>query len=154
MLEGRGGGDRRVDHDSAAMRTRKFTLPSRHDVLAVALGGAAGGLLRTVLANGYDPGAGWPWVTFAVNIAGTLLLGYVVTRHHEASPLPAYRRPLIGNGFCGALTTFSALQLELLEMVDDERFGLALAYAAATLAAGLIGIHLATEATRRLGLVS
>jgi CrcB protein len=129
-------------------------LPSRHDVIAVALGGAAGGLLRTVLADGFDPGTGWPWVTFAVNVAGTLLLGYVVTRHHEASPLPAYRRPLIGTGFCGALTTFSTLQLELLEMIDDERFGLAIAYAGASLAAGLVGVHLATSATRRLGLVA
>ncbi len=153
MLEGRGSGDRRVGHDAAAMSIRKSTLPTRHDMLAVALGGALGGLLRTVLANGYDPGNGWPWVTFAVNLAGTLLLGFVVTRHHESAPLPAYRRPLVGNGFCGALTTFSALQLELLEMIDDERFAMAFAYAGASLAAGLVGVHLATAATRRLGLV-
>jgi fluoride exporter len=141
-------------HDAGRMSARKTLLPGRHDVLAVALGGAAGGLLRTVLADSFHSGTGWPWVTFAVNIAGTLLLGYVVTRHHEASPLPAYRRPLIGNGFCGALTTFSTLQLELLEMIDDERFGLAIAYVAASVGAGFVGVHLATAATRRLGLVA
>ena len=137
-------------HHPARMSAPTSPLPTRHALLAVALGGAAGGLVRTVLAHGYDPGSGWPWVTFAVNVAGALLLGYVVTRHHERSPLPAYRRPLIGNGFCGALTTFSTLQLELLEMIDDQRFGLAIGYAAATVAAGLAGVHLATVATRRL----
>ena len=57
----------------------------------------------------------WPWVTFAVNVAGAFLLGYFATRLQERLPLSAYRRPLLGTGFCGALTTFSTMQLELLQ---------------------------------------
>lgn len=129
----------------------QFSNIDQRELAAIAAGGAAGALLRTGLADAFDAGSGWPWVTFAVNIAGTLLLGYFVTRLQERLPLSAYRRPLLGTGFCGALTTFSTLQLELLEMIDGDRFGLAAAYAAATLFAGLGGVHLATAITRRQG---
>ena len=130
---------------------QQFPNLDRSELAAIAVGGAAGALIRAGLAEGFDPGSGWPWATFAVNIAGTLLLGYLVTRLQERLPLSAYRRPLLGTGFCGALTTFSTMQLELLEMIDGDRFALAASYAAASLLAGLAGLHLATAVTRRQG---
>ncbi|NUT57087.1 MAG: fluoride efflux transporter CrcB, partial [Thermoleophilia bacterium] len=57
-----------------------------------------------------------------------------------------YRRALLGQGFCGALTTFSAFQLELLQMLDHDRAGLALAYAAVSLALGLAAAELGRRA--------
>ena len=57
-----------------------------------------------------------------------------------------YRRALLGQGFCGALTTFSAFQLELLHMLDAGRTGLALAYAAVSLALGLAAAELGRRA--------
>jgi fluoride exporter len=56
-------------------------------------------------------GHGWPWATFAANLVGTALLGYFVTRLQERLPPSTFRRPLLGTGLCGALTTFSTLQL-------------------------------------------
>jgi CrcB protein len=76
-----------------------------------------------------------------------VLLGYLATRLQERLPLSAYRRPLLGTGLCGALTTFSTMQLELLRMLDHRRAGLAFGYAAASVAAGFWGYHTAT--TRR-----
>jgi len=100
--------------------------PDRQELAAIALGGAAGALLRVALSQSYTTaGASWPWVTFAVNIAGAILLGYFVTRLQERLPLSAYRRPLLGTGFCGALTTFSTMQLELLRMLDRDHAALA-----------------------------
>ena len=85
-------------------------------------GGIAGALARAVVAEAlpHDPGQ-WPWATLLVNVAGAFVLGLVAAR--------GFRRALIGQGFCGALTTFSTFQLELLQMLDAGRDGLALAYA-------------------------
>ena len=118
----------------------------RRELGAIFLGGALGALLRAGLAEAFPPTAAeWPWATFAVNIVGAGLLGYWFT----AIPHTSYRRPLLTTGFCGALTTFSTVQLELLEMIDADRFGLAVAYLAVSLAAGLAGVQLATVAARR-----
>ena len=126
----------------------------RHDRLqlaAIFAGGAIGALVRVALARtGAGGASGWPWMTFAANLAGAFLLGYVVTRLQERLPLSAYRRPLLGTGFCGAVTTFSALQLELREMIDAQRFGLAAGYAASSVVLGYACVHLATAFARRV----
>ena len=72
-----------------------------------------------------------------------------MTRLQERLPLSAYRRPLLGTGLCGALTTFSTMQLELLQMLDRGAWGLALAYAGASVAAGFLAVALATNVVRR-----
>ncbi len=54
-----------------------------------------------------DKGGQWPWTTFTVNIVGAFMLGYFTTRLQERLPLSSYRRPFLGTGICGALTTFS-----------------------------------------------
>ena len=120
--------------------------------LRLAIG--AGGALGTYGRVGVDqlvgpPGGGWPWATFAVNVAGCLLLGYLIARLLERLPPSTYRRPLLGSGLCGALTTFSTLQMELLDMLRADRYGLAVGYAAASMAAGLAAFLLATSAVRR-----
>ena len=89
----------------------------RRELGAIFVGGAAGSLVRVALITVYPSSpASWPWATFAINISGAVLLGYLVTRLQERLPLSTYRRPLWGTGFCGAYTTFSTMQLELLQM--------------------------------------
>jgi CrcB protein len=125
--------------------------PDRQEIAAIAVGGAAGALLRVALARSYTAGVdSWPWATFAVNLVGAFLLGYFVTRLQERLPLSAYRRPLIGTGFCGALTTFSTFQVELLKLVRHDDAGVAVGYLAASLAVGCVGVYAATAATRRV----
>jgi CrcB protein len=114
------------------------------------VGGAVGAVVRVALAQtGAGTAPNWPWITFAVNILGAFLLGYFVTRLQERLPLSAYRRPLLGTGFCGAFTTFSTMQVELLKMLDANRYGLAAGYAAASVALGYASIHLGTSVARR-----
>ena len=95
----------------------------------------------------HDPDT-WPWATFAINIAGAILLGWLVTRLQERLPLSAYRRPLLGTGFCGALTTFSTMQVELLDMLDAGNTGLALGYAVASIVVGFAAVTLVTNVVR------
>ena len=108
-------------------------------------GGFAGALARLSLVEALPHGAlEWPWPTFIANLVGAFLLGWFTTRLQERLPLSAYRRPLLGTGFCGALTTFSTLQIELLDMALGE----AVLYAAASVAAGFAAVALATNLVR------
>jgi CrcB protein len=130
--------------------------PDTREVGAIFLGGAIGGLLRVGLNRAFPQGAGasWPWVTFAINVSGSFLLGYFVTRLQERLPLSTYRRPALGTGFCGAYTTFSTMQLELLGMLDRGRYGLAAGYVAASVVAGYLAIYAATALVRRVRVVA
>ena len=92
----------------------------------------------------------WPWATFIVNIVGAFLVGYFTTRLLERLPLSSYRRPLLGTGFCGGLTTFSTMQVETLRMIDHGHWGLAAGYTTASIVLGLLAVHLATALVRRV----
>ncbi len=120
-------------------------------LLAIYVGGVVGALLRVGLAEvaSTDPGQ-WPWATFAVNMAGALLLGwfFALFRDHPEERL---HHPFLATGICGTLTTFSTLQLELFEMVDEGYLGLAAAYCATTIAAGYLFLRLGIAAERRRG---
>lgn len=98
----------------------------------VALGGAAGALARWAVTRPplRDPHA-FPTTTFAVNVLGAALLGYLVGRVPVTGPRTEGVRLLLGTGFLGAFTTFSAFALELAR-------GAPPAYAAATVVAGVV----------------
>ena len=125
--------------------------PDYRELAAVFAGGALGALARAAL-NAllvHDPGR-WPWSTFIVNIVGAFLVGYFTTRLLERLPLSSYRRPLLGTGFCGGLTTFSTMQVESLRMIEHGHWVLAASYTAVSIALGLLAVHLATVLVRRV----
>ena len=121
------------------------------ELAAIFAGGFAGAVARAELAEALPVAAGsWPWATFLVNAAGAFALGYFTTRLQERLPPSAYKRPLLGTGFCGALTTFSTMQVELLRMLDAGDVGLALAYALVSVLVGFAAVALATNLVRRV----
>jgi CrcB protein len=141
------------DHPSGSPRRSRLVLPRAdwREVAAIFAGGALGTLLRAALAEAFPHAAtAWPWPTFGVNVAAAFLLGYFVTRLQERLPLSAYRRPLLGTGLCGGLSTFSTMQVEILEMLSAHAWALAAGYTAASVAAGYAAIHLATALVRRV----
>ena len=121
------------------------------ELAAVFVGGGLGAATRTgmsVLAAA-DP-TRWPWPTFTANIVGAFLVGYFTTRLLERLPLSSYRRPLLGTGLCGGLTTFSTMQLEVLQMIEHRQYVLAAGYLAASIVLGLLAVYLATALVRRV----
>jgi CrcB protein len=105
---------------------------------ALALGALAGGYIRVGLSLAPWTGSAgsWPWITFAVNTAGTLVLAFTATHLLHSGREARLVRPLVATGFCGSLTTFSTLQLELYRMLHAHHVALAAGYAAGTLVAG------------------
>lgn len=133
-----------------APRLRVLPRLDGREVAAVFIGGATGTAARAALSEAFPRAAdSWPWPTFVANLVAAVLLGYSVTRLQERLPLSSYRRPLLGTGVCGGLSTFSTMQVELVKMLDAHEYGLAIAYAAASVAAGYAAIHLTTAAVRR-----
>jgi CrcB protein len=111
---------------------------ARLRALSIAVGGAVGALARAGVAQAAPPDAGeWPWATFGVNLAGVALLAWATTRLSEMVAPTRYWRLLLGTGFCGALTTFSAFQVETITLARDGHVTVAFAYAASSLAAGM-----------------
>jgi fluoride exporter len=125
--------------------------PDGRTVAAIFVGGALGTLARAALAQAFPHSAtSWPWPTFAVNMVAAFLLGYFVTRLQERLPLSSYRRPLLGTGICGGLSTFSTMQVEIVKMISAGDWGLAFAYAAVSIVGGYAMLHLATALVRRV----
>jgi fluoride exporter len=123
----------------------------RFELLAIACGGAIGALIRIAVDQALPADAGsWPWATFAVNMAGALMLGYFVTRLQERLPVSTLRRPLLGTGLCGALTTFSTVQIELLQMADRHHYGLAVGYLFASVLGGYFAVFGSSALVRRV----
>jgi fluoride exporter len=122
----------------------------RRVLAAIFAGGFCGAVVRALVGEAlpYESGH-WPWATLLVNVAGALLLGYVITRVEDGREPFTHAGRLLGTGFCAALTTFSTLQLELLQMLDDARYGLAAGYALVSIAAGLLAVALTTRLAQR-----
>jgi CrcB protein len=121
----------------------------RRELAAIFAGGAAGGLLRVWLSRTFASGVvEWPWAIFAINVSGSFTLACLATWFKERPPESRFHHPLWTIGFCGTYTTFSTMQLEILEMLDHHRYGLAGGYALASVAAGYLAIWIGTRLVR------
>lgn len=127
----------------------------RRELAAIFAGGMIGAVLRVWIARRLvtDP-TQWPWAVFVINITGSAALAYFATRLQERLPQSLYRRPLLGTGFCGAYTTFSTMQVEILMILDHRAYGLAVGYAAGSIVAGLGAVWLTTALVRRTRIVA
>jgi CrcB protein len=130
------------------------TLSLAASIVLVAVGGVGGTASRYELERLAPARAGaFPWTTFAVNVSGALVLGAVltlVTGRWEQHRGAAVARPLLTTGFLGAYTTWSTYMVEVSLLARDRADGVAFAYLAASLVAGIIAATVGVSAAGRL----
>lgn len=119
-------------------------------IVAVAVGGAAGALIRAAGLAAFPTAAeGFPWATLVENVTGAFLLGALLTMLVHRWPTTRYARPLLGTGLLGAYTTFSSFVVELGLLLASRSWAVAGLYATATVVVGLGAASLGVAAGGR-----
>ena len=122
-----------------------------NQALAIAAGGAIGALLRFWMSNGVYVllGRGFPYGTLAVNVLGSLLMGFLYIVMLERLSLGAEWRGFVLVGLLGAFTTFSAFSIETLTLLEQADYGKAVTNmflsVVACVAAAYIGVLMARQ---------
>jgi CrcB protein len=107
----------------------------------VAVGGLAGTAARYLMTLLGPDREGWPLATMSVNLLGAFVLGLVLEALARRGPDAGVRRRirlLVGTGFCGAFTTYSALAVEVDRLVRSGQPATAIAYALTTVVVGFL----------------
>ncbi|MGH6619612.1 MAG: fluoride efflux transporter CrcB, partial [Alphaproteobacteria bacterium] len=120
-------------------------------LLFLAAGGAAGTLARYALAGWvYErTGSTFPWGTFAVNVVGSLVIGFTI-RYLDAVMVTAEVRALLTIGLLGGFTTFSTYTFESVALIRDGEWILAAGYAIGSLVTGMIAVGVGLAAATLL----
>jgi len=97
--------------------------------LLIALGGAAGSLLRYLVGGAVQrmSASGFPVGTMVVNVSGCFIIGVLVRQFLNMQLSPELRALLIV-GFCGGFTTFSTFSAETLGLIEGGEYGRAAGY--------------------------
>jgi CrcB protein len=95
-------------------------------MLYVALGGAVGSVCRALV--GVAINSRLPVATLVVNVSGSLLIGWLMSRYGSTEPASSTRLlNLLVVGFCGGFTTFSSFSWQTLDQMLKGQWGLAVA---------------------------
>ena len=126
--------------------------PPRHDgpvLLSIGAGGALGSAARWGLGQAVSTAAGHvPWATFAVNVSGCLAIGVLMVLVVDVWPPRRFVRPFLGVGVLGGYTTFSTYVLETRSLLVGGHPGVAAAYLAGSLVAGLLAVWVGLALTQ------
>jgi len=109
-------------------------------VVAVALGGAAGAVLRMLIAATIGAHHVFPWATLTINIAGSFAIGLLWGAYGQAEWFQQWGRMLLVVGLLGGFTTFSAFSLETMNLVQGSRMLLGAGYVSASIIGCLIAV--------------
>ena len=100
-----------------------------HTWVWVGFGGFAGSVCRYLMSLlPFANRSGFPFATFAVNIAGAFLIGLLAGLSARVVPLRAEWLVFLRVGFCGGFTTFSTFALDITGMLENGRMWACVAY--------------------------
>ena len=107
-------------------------------VFAITLGGIAGTLARYFLQSAFQGKSDFPWGTFAVNIAGSLLIGLIMRLAADSATMSPQMRGGLAVGFCGAFTTMSTFSYETVTLLTNGAYWRAGVYAGGSVLGSLM----------------
>ena len=115
-------------------------------IVGVALGGALGASARWGVDRFIEArsDAIFPWATFVINVTGCFAIGILGVQIVDRHELPAWIRIGIVVGILGGYTTFSTFSQEGFTLIESHDFGVALAFTAGSVAAGIVAVYLGT----------
>lgn len=122
-------------------------------LLWVALGGAIGSVARygVNVAGARAFGLGFPWGTLAINVVGSLTIGFVTAlvlrRWPEATDLKFF----LTTGLLGGFTTFSAFSLDAAQLFERGAFALMAFYVGGTVLLSLLAVFVGLALGRGMG---
>lgn len=102
-------------------------------VIRVAAGAVAGSSLRWLVVDAGPAVDSFPWTTLLVNVVGCFVLGSISRLGRRAGLL-------WGIGFCGGLTTFAAVMVEVASAVDQRDAAIGVGYLAASVLLGVAAV--------------
>ena len=107
-------------------------------ILLVGLGGALGSMLRLGV-SGWIPAGRLPWGTMAANLAGSLLIGWLLGRIGPVTEENQHWQAFLVVGFCGGFTTFSSFSWQTLEQLRTGQVATAALHVVGSVAVCLLG---------------
>lgn len=121
-------------------------------ILAVALGGGTGAVMRYLIAIGSGKlfGTNFPWGTFIINITGSFLIGFFTGMFALKWNLPQAVRIFLTVGICGGYTTFSTFSLDTFYLMERGEMLAAGAYVIGSVILSIGALILAMQAVRAL----
>ena len=120
-------------------------------LLLIALGGAAGSVLRYLIGGRVQHFAphGFPVGTLFVNVVGCFLIGIFI-RQFMNIQTHNYMRALLVVGFCGGFTTFSAFSMETVGLIESGEYPRAFSYILLSISLCLMATFAGMAAMRAL----
>ncbi len=106
--------------------------------IAICIGASLGALARWGLGLWLTPGGTIPWGTLAANLIGGYFIGVAIALFQAMPEIDPVWRLAIITGFLGGLTTFSSFSAEVVLMLQQDRFALALGTALLHVAGSLV----------------
>lgn len=121
--------------------------------MLVGAGGFVGSVLRYITSRAIDSKMNslFPYGTLAVNVAGSFILGMVYVIALKRAGDSENIRLLLGAGFCGGFTTFSAFALENFNLMEQRLIGTSVLYIGVSLVLGFLGLWAGITLARSLG---
>src|ERR1041384_2278753 len=122
-------------------------------ILYIALGGIVGTVSRWHLQGWIQTRSGltgFPVGTLAINLVGSLILGFVVRLATGSTVITPELRAGLTIGFCGGFTTMSTFAFESVRLLGDGEYWWATMYMGGTIAGSLLAAVVGIAAAERL----